>query len=272
MEKKKILITGANSYVGTSFEKWVSKYDTYQVDTINLRNTILHVAAIVHKKEKRGDEALYNEVNTELAYEVAKKAKKEGVKQFIFMSSIAVYGLEGSLFRVDKIDYNTPEKPKTLYGKSKLNAERVLQTLSNGGFNIVIIRAPMIYGIGCKGNYDTLRKLAYKIKIFPKVNNIRSVLYIDNLCEFIRLIIKSGESGIFFPQDKTFMNTSKTVINIASHNNKVIHSSVFLGFLVRIAGTMGISKLKKAFGNLIIDKKLSKTFEYKYCIISEKYL
>ncbi|MCD4669530.1 MAG: NAD-dependent epimerase/dehydratase family protein [Actinomycetia bacterium] len=274
----KVLITGANSYIGTRFEEWVSKYDEYEVSTLDLLNskwksydfssfhTVLHVAAIVHKKEKKEDEPLYSKVNTELPYEVAKKAKEEGVRQFIFMSSIAVYGLEGSLYSICKIGQNTVVNPKTIYGKSKLEAEEKLQRLSNNKFNLVIIRAPMVYGSGCKGNYNFLHRIACKTNIFPKINNMRSVLYIDNLCEFIRLIIDAEESGIFFPQDKTFFNTTETIISIGKCNKKYIRVSALLGFIVSLIGVIKISRLNKAFGSLVIEKTLSDTFEWKYCV------
>ncbi len=96
---KKILITGANSYVGTSFEKWLSQWpDKYHVDTIDMidgtwreksfvgYDVIFHVAGIAHIKETKENAHLYYEINRDLAFETAQKAKADGTKQFIFLS------------------------------------------------------------------------------------------------------------------------------------------------------------------------------------------
>ena len=193
---KRVLITGANSYVGTNVEKWLAKYpDKYHVDTISVKgdawrehdfsvyDVVFHVAGIAHVSSDPKMKALYYSVNRDLAIQTAEKAKAEGVKQFIFMSSIIVYGRQDS--NDGFIDRNTVPKPDNFYGDSKLQAEKGLQSMDSSEFKVVILRPPMIYGKDCKGNYPRLAKLARMLPVFPDYENRRSMLHIDNLCEFI---------------------------------------------------------------------------------------
>ena len=272
---KRVLITGANSYIGTSFEKYINNYNNdYFVNTVDMigdtwkemsfaeYDSIFHVAGIAHvdsgkispKKEK-----LYRAVNTDLTIETAKKAKQDGVKQFIFMSSAIVYGDSAPLGRNKIITKDTPTSPANCYGDSKLQAENGLKKLEDNSFKVVILRPPMIYGKGSKGNYPALAKYAQKLPLFPKVENNRSMLYIDHLTEFVRLMIDNNEAGIFWPQNKEYSNTSEMVhIIAAAHGKKIKLTTIFnwlLPFARRISGLVD-----KACGNLVYDKHLS---EYK---------
>jgi len=227
---KRILITGKNSYVGNSFAEWVSQYpDKYEVDKISLRtdewkekdfskyDVVLHVAGIAHRKEKKRDKDLYFRVNRDLAYEVAKKAKKEGVSQFIFLSSMSVYGMETGIINRDTIP-----KPKNFYGKSKLEAEKLIEHLNDQTFKVAILRPPMVYGKGCKGNYPKLAKLGKITPLFPDIDNKRSMIYVDNLSKFLKVIIDDNQSGLFFSQNNEYVKTSELVKLIAKYNNKKI--------------------------------------------------
>jgi len=258
---KKILITGANSYIGTSFEKWLAKEpEKDAVDTVDMigdswkqkdfsgYDVVFHVAGIAHVKETKKNKELYYKVNRDLSYETARKAKKEGVKQFIFLSTMSVYGVEKGI-----IDENTPLKPKTNYGKSKLEAEKLIIPLSNDKFKVAILRPPMIYGKGCKGNYPRLAKLALKTPIFPNIDNKRSMLYIDNLCEFVKFIIDDCSSGIFFPQNEEYVCTSKMVKLIAEAHGKKIRMTKLFNPLIRL---LKIGIVNKVFGDLVYDKNL----------------
>ncbi|WP_315969461.1 NAD-dependent epimerase/dehydratase family protein [Oceanobacillus massiliensis] len=228
---KRILITGKNSYVGNSFEKWLDNYPgEYSIDKLSLRDNswkeknfssydvILHVAGIAHVSSDPNKEELYYKVNRDLTVEVAKKAKIEGAKQFIFMSSIIVYGDSTSDRKV--IDRNTVPKPSNFYGNSKLQAEEGIKNLESDNFKIVLIRPPMIYGRDSKGNYPKLAKAAQKLPVFPYVQNERSMLHIDNLSEFIRLMVDNKERGLFFPQNREFVKTSEMVKYIAEVHGK----------------------------------------------------
>jgi nucleoside-diphosphate-sugar epimerase len=270
---KKILITGANSYIGTSLEKWLGQYpDRYKVDTVDMKgdswkdkdfsvyDVVFHVAGIAHAdvgKVSEETKALYYKVNRDLTIETAMKSKAEGVKQFIFMSSIIVYGDSSSSKRI--IDRNTVPTPSNFYGNSKLQAEEGIKPLESDNFKIVVLRPPMIYGKGSKGNYPKLAKLAQKLPIFPDIDNQRSMLHIDNLCEFIKQMIDKEESGLFFPQNAEYVKTSEMVKLIAdAYGKNVKFTKIFNPALGLMFGRVGI--VNKVFGNLVYEMSVS---EYK---------
>jgi nucleoside-diphosphate-sugar epimerase len=258
-----ILITGANSYIGTSLEKWINKNpERYSVDTIDMignawkerdfskYDVAFHVAGIAHVKETKKIKELYYKINRDLAFETAKKAKDEGIKQFIFLSSMSVYGIEEGI-----IDKNTPLIPNTNYGKSKLQAEELIKPLNDNSFKVAIIRPPMVYGKGCKGNYTKLSKLVLKSPIFPKIDSQRSMIYIDNLCEFVKILIDDYAHGLFFPQNKEYVNISEMVKLIAkAHGKKILITEIFNPLLNRLR----LNLVQKAINGLVYDKRISK--------------
>lgn len=271
-QMKNILITGANSYIGTSFEKWLKQWpDEYKVDTVDMKdetwkeknfsgyNSVFHVAGIAHVSADPKMEDLYYKVNRDLTVETAKKAKIDGVKQFIFMSSIIVYGDSSHINHKRVIDKDTAPTPSNFYGNSKLQAEEGILQLQNDNFNVVVLRPPMIYGKGSKGNYPKLAKIAQKLPLFPDVYNERSMLYIDNLCEFIRLMIKNEECGIFYPQNREYVKTSEMVKLIAEAHGKKIKLTKGFNPLLKFMGDF-VGTVNKAFGNLVYEKDIS---EYK---------
>ncbi|SOC38433.1 NAD-dependent epimerase/dehydratase family protein [Ureibacillus acetophenoni] len=268
---KKILITGSNGYIGTSFKKWLSQYtDKYSVDTISLRaedwreesfegyDVVLHTVGIAHVDSNPSPkfESIYYKVNRDLTIETADKAKQEGVKQFIFMSSMIVYGDSSRINEFKVIDENTEPIPANFYGNSKLQAEEGIIPLESNDFKVAIIRSPMVYGRECKGNYTKLARAARKLPFFPDINNMRSMIHIDNLCEFIRLIIENKESGIFFPQNEEYVKTSEMVRLIAEvHGNKIRLTKIFNPILFALGRKFGL--VNKVFGNSIYDQSLS---------------
>ncbi len=273
---KKVLITGANSYIGTSFENYIKKNypNDFEIDTIDMidndwRNQnfgeydcVFHVAGIAHSdngKISEEKEKLYYSVNTDLTIETAKKAKLDGVKQFVFMSSAIVYGESAPIGKIKVITKDTELSPANCYGDSKVQAENGINLLNDKSFNVVILRPPMIYGKGSKGNYPLLSKLAKKLPIFPYVKNERSMLYIENLCEFIRLIIENEEFGTFFPQNSEYSNTSNLVGLIANANGKRIVLVKGFSFVLKIMSHL-TGLVNKAFGSMCYEKSIS---EYK---------
>lgn len=257
---KRILITGANSYIGTSFENYMAQFGSdYQIDTVDMRgdswrekdfsgyDSLIHVAGIVHVKEK--NDQLYYQVNRDLAVETAKKAKKDGVKQFIFFSSMSIYGMDTGV-----ITKETKPNPKNAYGKSKLAAEELLRELQADDFQICVLRPPMIYGPNSVGNYPRLAKLAKKTPIFPKVNNQRSMLYIGNLSAFLKLMIDTTLSGTFHPQNKEYVNTSEMVKLIAKTNRKKLYLVPGFSGIITVFSSQ-VSTLRKVFGTLVYDDK-----------------
>ena len=268
--KKHILITGENSYIGTCFYNWMIEYNNkYSIDVVDMRtdswksmdfsryDTLFHVAGIAHKKETKKNTELYFKINRDMAIETAKKAKNEGVKQFIFLSSMSVYGITCGL-----IDKYTSPNPNTNYGKSKFQAEEAIKALSNNLFNVAIVRSPIVYGKNCKGNYSKLAKLIIRLPLFPDIRNKRSMLYIDNLSEFIRLLIDKCSSGLFHPQNLEYVCTSNMVKLIAkAHGNNMKMTKIFNPFISMLC----ISTIKKIFGDLIYEKELS-DHNWQYCV------
>lgn len=269
----RVLITGADSYIGTSFESYVKAHypDEFTVDTVDMLDgswrersfsgydSVFHVAGIAHSdngKISPEKEKLYYAVNTDLTIQVAQKAKADGVSQFIFMSSAIVYGESAPIGKQKCITKDTPLSPANCYGDSKVQAEKGILPLQDDAFDVVILRPPMIYGKGSKGNYPLLSKLARKLPAFPYVKNERSMLYIENLCEFVCLMLRHGEKGIFWPQNERYSNTSEMIGAIAqAHGKKILLVKGFGWALRLLAPFTGL--VNKAFGNLTYDMSLS---------------
>ena len=277
---KKILITGANSYIGVSVEQYLARWpEKYQVDTVDMvdgswrqkdfhgYDAVLHVAGLVHQPKTKNDPAeaeRYDRINHLLAVETAGKAKAEGVKQFLFMSSASVYGLNAPVGKVVMITKDTPLNPTDNYGISKKNAEESLSRLRGDSFRLAVLRPPMIYGKGCRGNYQTMAKLARKLPFFPWVDNQRSMLYMENLAECIRLLIDDEAEGIFCPQNNEYVNTSDMVNLIAHANGKGILLIRGFGWAIKLLRPItGI--VDKAFGSLCYDFELSR-YSQDYCV------
>ena len=279
---KKILITGKGSYLGNSLKAYLEAFgDCYQVDCLSLRSgdwkeqsfrgydAVYHTAAIVHQprsKDAPGELARYRAVNCDLAVDAAKKAKAEGVRQFVFLSTMAVYGLTAAFGKTVTITAQTPTVPTDNYGLSKLEAERALLSLEGPDFRVSILRPPMIYGKDCKGNFRSLVSMARRLPFFPKVPNRRSMLYVGSLNRLVQQIIDREDRGIFCPQDPEYVNTSAMVQAIAAAQGKrlllIPGFSWALHLLRHLTGAVD-----KAFGSLVYDKALSK-LEEDYCIAS----
>lgn len=287
---KKVLITGANSYIGTGFDKYVSEHysDKLSVDTVDMidgswrqkdfsgYDCVFHVAGLAHADVGNVTEEVktkYYAINTDLAIETAKKAKNDGVKQFVFMSSAIIYG-DSAPYGVKKvITMDTKPSPANFYGDSKLKADLGIQELASPQFTTCILRPPMIYGKGSKGNYPTLAKMAKKLPIFPDCDNERSMLYIENLCEFLAQVMLRQEGGVFFPQNAEYTRTSEMVRTIASViNHKIVVSKAFNWIVVLAKAVPGKTRglANKAFGNLTYDQSISKYwFEYQKVSLKE---
>ena len=286
-----VLITGAGSYIGTSFESYCKEhYPNISITTLDMQKSdwksdevwksgidcVFHVAGIAHADVSKPDAdtiETYYRVNTDLAIETAEKAKDAGVHQFIFMSSMIVYDTSTD----GRVSRTTIPHPSNFYGDSKWQGDKGIRALASsfstsasasaseddsgkkdgkeknkGVFETAILRPPMIYGRGSKGNYPTLSRLARRLPFFPAVRNHRSMLYIENLCEFVSLLALSGSGGIFFPQNREYSNTSELVTMIASAAGKKVTLSKLLTAAVwlcqRIPGKVR-NLSNKAFGS-----------------------
>lgn len=270
---KKIIITGANSYIGTSFESYMKQFaEEYSVDTVDMidgtwreksfaeYDVVFHVAGIAHQKETKENAELYYKVNRDLAIDVAAKAKADGVKQFVFLSSMSVYGMESGVITRDTVPL-----PKSNYGKSKLQAEEGIIPLADNSFAVAVIRPPMVYGNGCKGNFQSVVKIVKKSPVFPRIKNERSMIYIENLSTFVKLCIDRGLSGIFFPQNKEYVTTVDMAKGISAALNKKRYYSVLLGCGVFMMRPF-VSAAKKGFGTLIY--KDMEDFDFEYSVVS----
>lgn len=281
--KKKVLITGAGSFIGETFEAYAEKqyHTNFEIDTLDMQDAgwrdkdfrgydiVYHVAGIAHADVGNVSEETrkkYYAVNTDLAVETAQKAKAAGVKLFVFMSSMIVYGESAPVNKSKMITAETKPEPANFYGDSKWQADKGVRTLADDNFKVAVLRPPMIYGRGSKGNYPTLAKMAKKLPVFPDVENQRSMLYIENLCEFLcQMMLVDAEKycdrgNLFFPQNAEYTKTTEMVRMIAETTGHRIRISKILTPMVllagRIPGKIG-GLVNKAFGNSCYDQKLS---------------
>ena len=273
---KRVLITGAGSYIGESFKSYCEEhYSNIECTTIDMLDgswrehpftdeigkpydTVFHVAGIAHADVENVDDATkekYYAVNTDLAIEVCRKAKEAGVNQFIFMSSMIVYGGQ------EYIDRNTMPSPANFYGDSKWQGDVGVRKLERSNFHVAVLRPPMIYGKGSKGNYQVLSRIAKKTPVFPEVNNCRSMLYVENLCEFVAQLSLAQVGGIYFPQNAEYTQTSKMVKTIGDVAGRRVRLIKALSPAVDLVACIPVTKIKglteKAFRSSYYDQNLS---------------
>lgn len=291
--EKKVLITGAGSYIGESFRAYaIENYPALKIDEVDMHDSswkekdfseydiVYHVAGIAHADVGKVDEATkakYYAVNTDLAVEVCKKAKTEGVKEFVFMSSMIVYGDSAPYGKKKVVDEHTVPAAANFYGDSKLQADVAVRDLADDNFKVIVLRPPMIYGKESKGNYAILAKLAKKLPIFPNVDNERSMLYIDNLCEFLCqiMLVKEVKKNaiVLIPQNGKWTKTSEMVREIATASGKRIYLMKIMNPALEIFG--GIpgkigGLINKAFGNSVYSHSVSQYEGINYQLVSLK--
>ena len=253
---KRVLITGRNSYIGNAVEEWLTQWpQEYSVDKISVRDeswrtlnwqnydVLIHVAGIAHNSSDASLEDEYYRVNRDLTVEIAKKAKVDNIKHFVNMSSIIVFGT-----KQEEITPLTNPHPDNFYGDSKLQAEVELNKLAEPNFKIVHVRPPMVYGKNSKGNFPLLAKISVKTPIFPMYKNKRSMVYIKNLTELLRLVIDNELDGYLHPQNPEHVQTSDLVKYIAKANNHKLFETSFFNFMIKPLSKVGI--VNKVFGNL----------------------
>lgn len=279
--ERKVLITGAGSYIGESFSEYAKEhYPALNIDTLDMLDPewknksfseydiVYHVAGLAHADVGKVDEATkakYYEVNTDLAVEVCSKAKEDGVKEFVFMSSMIVYGDSAPYGKSKIVDDHTVPVASNFYGDSKLQADVAVREMANDDFKVVVLRPPMVYGKNSKGNYQTLSKLAKKLPVFPNIDNERSMLYIDNLCEFLcqLMLVKKFEKSsiVLIPQNAEWTRTSEMVKEIAKAAGKNIWISSIMRPAVwmtgKVPGKIG-GLVNKAFGNSVYAQSVSR--------------
>lgn len=213
---EQVLVTGASGFVGERFMEYNA--EKYSLNSISLRkmkveevdftkvNAIVHLAGMAHQMQKIDDQ-IYFDVNFHLTAHFAKAAKEAGVKHFIFISTVKVYGDEP---KSGYLDLNSPTLPTDPYGKSKLQAEEALRQMEDDNFTVSIIRPPLVYGPKVKGNMIRFLNLAQKNLPIPfrGIENQRSMVFLDNLVELINKVIDTKTSGVFIAGDKKPISTS----------------------------------------------------------------
>lgn len=272
---KRVLITGAGSYVGTHvMQRLQEEPDRFEVQELSVKgdnwknfdfsnfDAVYHVAGIAHVSTDPSMEPLYMHVNRDLTIEVAKHAKAAGVKQFIFMSSAIVYGDSAPAGTGKPITLQTEPSPANFYGESKLEAEEGLRTLQSDFFQVAIVRSPMIFGAHAKGNFPKLVTIGRKLPFFPKINNKRSMIYVGNLAECIAGLIDAEASGVFLPQEESYICTSELVRLIAEVSGKRIRlTNLFNPF---IKGPLKTNEyIIKAFGDMYYSLS-DRAFDFEY--------
>lgn len=292
--QKKVLITGAGSYIGETFRAYAGEcYPALHIDAIDMLDPawrekdfsaydiVYHVAGIAHADVGNVDEATkakYYAVNTDLAVEVCEKSKAEGVEEFVFMSSMIVYGDSAPYGKKKVVNEHTVPVAANFYGDSKLQADVAVRSLADDKFKVIVLRPPMIYGKGSKGNYPTLAKLAKRLPIFPNVDNERSMLYIDNLCEFLCQIMLVKEvkknAVVLIPQNGEWTKTSEMVKEIGEVSGKkvrlvggIMKPAVSLGG--KVPGKIG-GLVNKAFGNSAYAQSASEYPGISYRVVNLK--
>lgn len=280
---KRILITGAGSYIGTKVESWLTQWpEEFQVDAIDTidghwkqadfskYDVVYNVAGIAHVKAAAGEGPLYYAINRDMVIDIAKAAKEAGVKQFIHMSSMIVYK-EVKTLEGKQIHKDTVPSPNGFYGDSKLQGEIGIRELDCPSFKVCILRPPMIYGPGCKGNFPRLVWLAQKTPVFPAWHNKRSMLYIDNLCEFVKQVILHEVEGVVYPQNDAYADTVEIIRYYAKANGKRVWITRLFNPLIWLFGDH-VRSLGKMFSNSTYDMAMSEyPFEYRVVGLEESF-
>jgi UDP-glucose 4-epimerase len=279
---KKVMLVGIGGYIGGKFIEYIQKYcPDWQVDSVDSRDNIwceadfrgydavYNVSGLAHANARQGTVEQYYAVNGQLPIDIATKAKSEGVPLFVQMSSQIVYGDMSNLGEDKLITLETIPSEPTIYGKSKMMAERGLQKLADATFQVAILRPPLIYSENARDNFPRLVNFAKKMPVFPMLKNKQSMVYVDNLCELVRLIIENNQGGIYYPQQEKFIETSKMVSDIAqSVGNKMWLTTVFNPTLKLLSKVEKFSFIRKAFGSIAYDMEMSNHFDGKYRVVS----
>jgi len=282
MEMKKVMLVGVGGYIGGKFKEYMNNnYPDWQIDEVDSMNgiwkgadfhgydAVYNVSGLAHANARQGSEELYYAVNGQLPIDVAKKAKGEGVPLFVQMSSQIVYGDMSNVGEEKMITADTIPSEPSVYGKSKMMAERGLQELVDDSFQIAIMRPPLIYSEFARDNFPRLVNFAKKMPIFPKLENKQSMVYVDNLCELVKLVVENCQGGIYYPQQECYIGTSKIVADIAKAvGNKMWQTRFFNPILKLLSKSEKLGFIHKAFGSITYDMSMSNHFDGKYRVVS----
>lgn len=259
------LVTGSTGFLGKHLLPKLSK--VVNVSTVSLRRTklseielgqidsIVHLAGLAHQMQKI-DPKRYFDVNKDQTLALAQKAKDAGVKHFIFISTVKVYG-DNDIHGV--LNEDSECHPSDPYGQSKRDAEIALQAMENEKFTVSIIRPPLIYGAGVKGNLDRIINLAIKLPILPfgNIQNERSMVYAGNVSALIQKLLEKQTSGIFIAGDKTRKSTTDLVNTIIDKMNLNKANIAIPGIIRLILRKIKPAIYHRLFNDFIIDNSTS---------------
>lgn len=280
-----VLVTGASGFVGSALcerlkneglnyrcavRKPSPDQNTFPVGDIGPEtiwgealidiSTVIHLTARVHimKDEVPDPLAEYRKVNVEGTLNLAQQAAQVGVKRFVFISSIKVNGEQTPLRKpFTSGDTSAPEDP---YGISKNEAEQGLQQLAQEtGMDVVIIRPPLVYGPGVKGNFRSMMRWVNKGIPLPlgAIHNQRSLVGLDNLVDFIITCIDhpAAANQTFLVADGEDLSTTDLLRRVGQAMGKParlipVPMSV-LQFCARLLGKQAM--VQRLCGNLQVD-------------------
>lgn len=275
----KILVIGKHGFISTCFQTYMKKFSDIQVDAVSVRNdawkkmdfhgydAVFNATGLAHNDARMGTDEQFIALNVTLPIALAKKAKSEGVQEFVNMSSMIVYGNMAPIGSGKKITADTVPVPANIYGKSKLMGEKKILKLNDDNFHVAVVRSPLVYGETAVDNFLLLTDYAIKLLVFPYVENARSMIYSDNLCELIRLIIEHKSCGVFYPQQETYICTSELMREIAEQTNHKIWMTRIFNPLLKIMSKR-IMLVRRVFGSLAYDMKISNHFGGAYRVVS----
>lgn len=209
---------------------------------------VVHAAGMAHVSYDPSLDAQYMAVNRDLTLDIARAAKAAGVKQFVFLSSIIVYGSAARGGETRVIDSDTPPAPENAYGRSKLEAEHGLFALADDSFRVAALRLPMVYGRGSRGSFALILKYAGYLPVFPALCGRRSAIYVENLAEYISFVVQRGLSGVLFPRDPAPVTTAGMLKAVRAAMGRSTCITPVFNPLVRLAG--GLRPMRRIFGGL----------------------
>lgn len=263
--KIELLITGSTGFIGSYFINQYSSqfivntfsflrdsFDTLKLDGIDC---VVHCGALVHQMNEEPSYKQFFDSNVNHTLQMAIKAKASNVKQFIFISTVKVFGEESK----EIFNENSPTNPKDYYGLTKKIAEEKLLKLEDKNFKVAILRLPLVFGPGVKANFRSLINIVNTIKILPlgSINNKRSMVFVGNVCQYIFQIIKLKERGIFIANEDESFSTSELIhqISKALEKNVILFSIPLLNKFLKIIKPKYYQRL---FENLEVDNSLTK--------------
>jgi len=291
----KILITGATGFVGRALFKNLKLKKKYLIhlttrtnqeelfeggkvfkigeidsntnwnDAFDGVDCIVHCAARAHTTENKQTDSLnaYRRINVDGTRNLAKQAAGIGIKRFIFLSSIKVNGEE--TIATKSFKYNDISQPEDAYGITKWEAEQALLEISKQtGLEVVIIRPPLVYGEGVKGNFLRLLDIVYKqIPLpFAKINNLRSFVGLDNLIDLIICCIDHPKAGgkTFLVSDGEDLSTSDLIIKLSKFMDKSPRlfqvPQLIIQLTARLVGKS--SEIERLLGSLRVDNSYTR--------------